>query len=560
MAVHMKNRIGLFVALLLATVGVQAATFNLFQPAAGILKGNPSTYITTAAVSSDVIATFSGTCNATTWLRGDGACATPTGTSVGANPSATIGLSVVNGAAVTFMRSDAAPALSQSITPTWSGVHTFSSPPIFSSLTGPLKGNAASAVGLAASSDIIGIWSGTCNNTTFLRGDGTCAAGAGGSTANPTATIGLTAVNGVAASSIRSDGAPALSQAIVPTWTAQHIFSKVGPDLASPIFMSSTLPSIAWNQTGAAADNRLWDVAAASARLQFRAINDAGSTANNFMDVSRSGAAISKVSFPNGNVEIGIAAVPDTTGGADLGTSSLRFANTFSSTVCDGTCAAAALVDSTSTTARIANGSTWTAIALPHNTAVTGTFSASGLSTFPGGVSITNNSTLGAVMSWGGSGEIRTDNGAGTWSIKNTAGSVTYFGINNLTGEATLTGPSGTFSANLSVGCTTNPTYNFRYDRIGQVVTLTVTNSPLGCTQNTTSKQFAAGILPSNATPIAARCVAVQGVDNAIGVLETWTFQPNGSITMGGGCSGVASGTGNWVGAGQGQVFTYTVL
>ena len=44
-----------------------------------------------------------------------------------ANPSATIGLSATNGVASTFMRSDAAPALSQSITPTWTGAHTFSS-------------------------------------------------------------------------------------------------------------------------------------------------------------------------------------------------------------------------------------------------------------------------------------------------------------------------------------------------------------------------------------------------------------------------------------------------
>jgi len=45
---------------------------------------------------------------------------------------------------------------------------------------------------------------------------------AGGALANPTGTIGLTAVNGVLTSAPRSDGAPALSQAIVPTWTGNH--------------------------------------------------------------------------------------------------------------------------------------------------------------------------------------------------------------------------------------------------------------------------------------------------------------------------------------------------
>lgn len=42
-----------------------------------------------------------------------------------ANPTGSVGLAAVNGVAATFMRSDAAPALSQSISPTWSGNHTF---------------------------------------------------------------------------------------------------------------------------------------------------------------------------------------------------------------------------------------------------------------------------------------------------------------------------------------------------------------------------------------------------------------------------------------------------
>ena len=43
----------------------------------------------------------------------------------GANPSASVGLSAVNGVALTFLRSDGAPALSQSIVPTWTGLHSF---------------------------------------------------------------------------------------------------------------------------------------------------------------------------------------------------------------------------------------------------------------------------------------------------------------------------------------------------------------------------------------------------------------------------------------------------
>ena len=68
-----------------------------------------------------------------TYLRGDGtnfgAGAMQAGdlpSALFANPTATAGLSAINGTATTAMRSDAAPALSQAITPTWTGTHTFS--------------------------------------------------------------------------------------------------------------------------------------------------------------------------------------------------------------------------------------------------------------------------------------------------------------------------------------------------------------------------------------------------------------------------------------------------
>lgn len=48
-------------------------------------------------------------------------------TTTGGNPSASVGLNAVNGTAGTFLRSDGAPALSQTIVPTWTGLHTFNS-------------------------------------------------------------------------------------------------------------------------------------------------------------------------------------------------------------------------------------------------------------------------------------------------------------------------------------------------------------------------------------------------------------------------------------------------
>jgi hypothetical protein len=98
------------------------------------------------ALVNQATATLPGTIpaypnNTTTFLRGDLSWAVPPGSS-GANPSASVGLSAVNGVATTYMRSDAAPALSQAISPTWTGNHTFA----------PTSGNAltvTTATGLA---------------------------------------------------------------------------------------------------------------------------------------------------------------------------------------------------------------------------------------------------------------------------------------------------------------------------------------------------------------------------------------------------------------------------
>lgn len=46
--------------------------------------------------------------------------------------------------------------------------------------------------------------------------------------ANPSANIGMAAINGVAATAMRSDAAPAIDPAIAPTWTGVHIFAATG--------------------------------------------------------------------------------------------------------------------------------------------------------------------------------------------------------------------------------------------------------------------------------------------------------------------------------------------
>ena len=66
------------------------------------------------------------------------------------------------------------------------------------------------------------------DGTTVTITGGVISSTGGASGANPTATIGLTAVNGSAATFLRSDGAPALGVGIAPTWTGIHTFNQTG--------------------------------------------------------------------------------------------------------------------------------------------------------------------------------------------------------------------------------------------------------------------------------------------------------------------------------------------
>jgi len=135
------------------------------------------------------------------------------GGAVGANPTASIGLSAVNGSAATFMRSDAAPALESVGTPGTYGDSTH----------------------------FIGVTTDAAGRVTAVT---TTALPAGVSAANPTASVGLTAVNGSASTFLRSDGAPALSQSIAPTWTGAHVFDST---LTVNKGMVQTLETVSYN-------------------------------------------------------------------------------------------------------------------------------------------------------------------------------------------------------------------------------------------------------------------------------------------------------------------------
>jgi hypothetical protein len=118
-----------------------------------------------------------------------------------ANPTATVGLTVVNGSAITAMRSDAAPPLSQAIAPTWTGTHTFQAVPAFApaSATAPFT---LSANGQGQT--ITGLKADQLNKSVLV--DGLGLSGGGALTANRTVTLTSSSNPGAAAAILASDG------------------------------------------------------------------------------------------------------------------------------------------------------------------------------------------------------------------------------------------------------------------------------------------------------------------------------------------------------------------
>lgn len=200
-----------------------------------------------------------------------------------APPTNKVGLVAAAGVSTACVPIDITFAIDQTIAPTWTGAHTFSNAVTFGStvsftgglsLTGAanqyaatLNGNSASntsfglkvAAGTTAS-DVCALLASQSGTAYFqVKGEGSVVVGnpTGGGQgvgtinatnlyingvavstvvgANPSASVGLSAVNGVATTFMRSDGAPALSQAIAPTWTGAHTFTPSSSGTTIPI-------------------------------------------------------------------------------------------------------------------------------------------------------------------------------------------------------------------------------------------------------------------------------------------------------------------------------------
>lgn len=121
--------------------------------------------------------------------------------------------------------------------------------------------------------------------------------------ANPTASVGLSAVNGSATTAMRSDGAPALSQSISPTWTGSHAFQGLTNFGLSSMFSVGVsafgVPIMRWVNGGATTNMRAWESYALTTSWALAAVDDARSVFATALDFTRSASAVAAMAYGN---------------------------------------------------------------------------------------------------------------------------------------------------------------------------------------------------------------------------------------------------------------------
>lgn len=205
-----------------------------------------------------------------------------------ADPSATIGLTAVNGSASTFMRSDAAPALSQAITPTWTGSHNFgANARITSVATTAFSADGDAAINLSSTSPAIRTYvtNGAVNARRFEWLGFSTSYRLWVYTDTYASQKNLLLFN-------MSSGAVDSIEYGNSTDLPGHIFygdvQQRGPQ-----------PTYRWIETDAAANNGLWWEDVAGGVRRFFAVSDNFATFAQWLAVTRSGAAISAMEYGN---------------------------------------------------------------------------------------------------------------------------------------------------------------------------------------------------------------------------------------------------------------------
>lgn len=240
-------------------------------------QGNNSTQLATTAYVDTGLATKQATGNYITALTGDATAAGP--------GSVALTLATVNSNVGSFGSSTAIP----SFTVNAKGLITAASTNAVIAPAGTLTGTTLASNVVTSSLTSVGtIATGVWNGTTIaVANGGTGQTSLSALTANPTASLGLTAVNGSASTFMRSDAAPALDVSISPVWTGLHTFS-------------SAEPRILFNESDQGSNLKLWDFDVQAAVFTGRTRTDADAAGKTWLTVTRGATtAISSISLGN---------------------------------------------------------------------------------------------------------------------------------------------------------------------------------------------------------------------------------------------------------------------
>lgn len=323
-----------------------AQLYPKFGPVTGVLKGSVSTPQTSAAVASDLTSLFSCTADTSHFLNGAGTCTIPPGTgvtSVGASFAGAwytvSGSPVTSAGTLAFGLTTGLTAKSFLATPTGTtGTLSLRTIALGDLPTINVAGGGTGLATLPAHGVLLGEGTGNVGNVaampvdTFLQGQGAGADPAGLAIGNcagtnqaltystslhsflcstvvgfgtPTSLVSLTAHTGSSINSMAADSSPALDQTIVPTWTAQHIFTKnfTTGGLAgdAPIFLKSAQPGTIMDATGQATDAKLWNNVVAGLDWLLQGVNDAGTVSRNAIDITRVAASPAIATIALGN-------------------------------------------------------------------------------------------------------------------------------------------------------------------------------------------------------------------------------------------------------------------
>lgn len=260
-----------------------------------------------------------------------------------ANPTATVGTAAVNGAAVTAMRSDGAPPISQSIAPTWSALHTFTNNPAI------LLDSSAPALRFRESDAAVDnrLWQ-VYSDSEQLRFSAL-------NDAVSLETIWLT---------VDRTGTT-IDTVVFPNGSVGCRGGIVGAvDTASTgvvLGVEGAGGAVVFTASGGVANGKRWDIVNNPAgTLDFRAVNDAYTVGNSFMTVTKSGATIT-------DITMGGLVKPSADVTFTLGASAARWSTLFCTTVSDGATGTNATVTTSGTTALFGSGSGITQSSLYSN-------------------------------------------------------------------------------------------------------------------------------------------------------------------------------------------------